>query len=78
MQSTSNKAVRERKDAEVVCIASSRHGLGQTLGQYVVGKYGKEAIKHTEVLEVIDNLDRSWLRLQVHTLGEQDRKEMVD
>ncbi|KAF1931020.1 FAD/NAD(P)-binding domain-containing protein [Didymella exigua CBS 183.55] len=76
MQSTSDKAVRAKDDAEEVCIASSRHGLWTTLRQYIVEEYGEEAIKHKKVLKLVRRLDLPTLRLQVYMLDEQGRKQV--
>ena len=76
MQSTSDKAVRA-EDLGEVCVASSRHGLWHALRQSVVEKYGRAAIEHRKVLEVVRDVNQSeygQLRMLLHTMDEQGRK----
>lgn len=71
IQSTSDKTVRAGGEAEEVCIASSRHGLWQTLRQYVVEKYGGDVIKQGKVVKASRNEHKAPQPLQVHVLNEQ-------
>lgn len=75
-QSTSDKAVRAETEAEEVCVASSRHGLWQTLRLYVVEKYGGDVIKHRRVLKVRPNYTRNPQPLQVQLLDEQGTEKV--
>lgn len=77
MQSTSDSSVRAVGDEEEVCIASSRHGLWQTLRQYVIEKYGNNVVKHGKIVKVNLNKSRAPQPLQVHLLNEQGMEKVV-
>ncbi|KAF1845102.1 FAD/NAD(P)-binding domain-containing protein [Cucurbitaria berberidis CBS 394.84] len=54
VQSTSDKAFRSVGEEEEVCIASSRHGLWETIMRFVEGKNndGESVVKHAQVVGV--------------------------
>jgi 2-polyprenyl-6-methoxyphenol hydroxylase-like FAD-dependent oxidoreductase len=51
-QSTSDKSWRAEGEQEEVCIASSRHGLWETIMQHVREKYGDNVVQDKKVLGV--------------------------
>ena len=77
MQSTSDKSVKSEGEPEEVCIASSRHGLWQTMRQYVFKKYGDDVIKHGKVVKVYRDVGRMKQHLQVRLFNEQGMKTIV-
>lgn len=74
VQSTSDKAVRGADEPEGVCIASSRHGLWETVLQYVKEKEGDGVVKYQKVLGV-ERSDGS-KRLKVTVQLEEGREEI--
>ncbi|KAF2025842.1 FAD/NAD(P)-binding domain-containing protein [Setomelanomma holmii] len=52
VQSTSDKAVRAQNDHAEVCIASSRHGLWQTILRYAQETYGGGVVRYRKVVTV--------------------------
>lgn len=76
VQSTSDKAIKGEGEAEEVCIASSRHGLWETIMQYVKEKGGDNVVKFAKVLGIEGHEGNG--RLQVRVQVEEGREEMIE
>ncbi|CAO2655592.1 Nn.00g043950.m01.CDS01 [Neocucurbitaria sp. VM-36] len=74
VQSTSDKIVRGEGEKEEVCIASSRHGLWETIMRFVREKYGSDVVRYAKVVGVErDNGGRGCI---VRLLDEEGKEQM--
>ncbi|KAJ8109548.1 hypothetical protein OPT61_g7380 [Boeremia exigua] len=76
MHSSSDKSVRDKSDAEEVCVASSRYGLWNTIRQYVIEKYREGVIRHRKVTKIERDAQKPTLRLRVHAINEMGQEEV--
>lgn len=72
-QSTSDKIVRGEGEKEEVCIASSRHGLWETIMRFVAEKYGVDVVRYAKVVGVERNGGQA---IDVRILDEEGNEEV--
>ncbi|KAJ4371387.1 hypothetical protein N0V83_004604 [Neocucurbitaria cava] len=72
-QSTSDKIVRGEGEKEEVCIASSRHGLWETIMRFVVEKYGIDVVRYAKVVGVERDVGRG---INVKTVDKEGNEEV--
>ncbi|KAH8725065.1 hypothetical protein GQ44DRAFT_772467 [Phaeosphaeriaceae sp. PMI808] len=73
MHRASDKAWRAEGEQEEVCIASTRHGLRETIMQHVRQKYGDNVVQYRKVL----GIERS-KRLHVRCVDESGKEEVEE
>lgn len=75
VQKTSDKAVRKEREEEEICIASSRHGLWETLMRFVEEEEGRDVVRYRKVISVERGEKRSE-NIIVRSVDEQGKEEI--